>query len=577
MKTKKTLLFSLLVLIVCFGMFLGTTYAWFTDSVSSAGNIIQTGTLKVGMQWADGKSSLTESTEWKDASVGAIFNNKNWEPGYTEVKHIKISNNGSLALKYQVLIKPEGEVSKLADVIDVYYSDPATQVANRSDLNELEKLGTLTEVLAKLVETGSGVLEAGKADTITLALKMQEEVGNEYQNLKLCEGFAIQVVATQVNAEEDSFGSDYDKDVEYPCVSAPVIIPNGDVNEALTITENEVEIEMPSTFINNLSDEITKVAIVFAEPVMSNQSITFAYVDMVDQNGNKIDLSNNDEQFIVTIKEQTAFVPGTAIDIYHDGVKVATTSVAADGSISYSVTHLCEINITTIKDAYYVGTAEDFATEVYYGGTIVPTADITLPNYLLTFSDTEIYLNGKNITAENNFLFVAPAEGAKLTIKGLGTVSTTTGYAGYVEKQGILTIEGGTFNLGQTNNAAHFFTQNSGKTIINGGTFISNDENTPIIYCINGFVEINGGFFQNTANSKQALLSMGNNIKYVHNQKITLSGGTFVNWNPMDSAFAKPWTNPDVPALIVLADGYEMISLVQANGDIWYTVVPSNN
>ena len=56
----------------------------------------------------------------------------------------------------------------------------------------------------------------------------------------------------------------------------------------------------------------------------------------------------------------------------------ATTSVAADGSISYSVTHLCEINITTIKDAYYVGTAEDFATEVYYGGTIVPTADITL-------------------------------------------------------------------------------------------------------------------------------------------------------------------------------------------------------
>ena len=112
------------------------------------------------------------------------------------------------------------------------------------------------------------------------------------------------------------------------------------------------------------------------------------------------------------------------------------------------------------------------------------------------------------------------------------------------------------------------------KTIINGGTFISNDADTPILYCINGFIEINGGFFQNTANSKQALLSMGNNLKYANNQKITLSGGTFVNWNPLDSTFARPWTNPDVPALIVLAEGYQMISETQANGDVWYTVVP---
>ena len=67
---------------------------------------------------------------------------------------------------------------------------------------------------------------------------------------------------------------------------------------------------------------------------------------------------------------------------------------------------------------------------------------------------------------------------------------------------------------------------------------------------------------------------MGNNIKYANNQKITLSGGTFVNWNPLSSAFAQAWTNPDVPALIVLADGYQMISETQDNGDVWYSVVP---
>ncbi|MBR4019191.1 MAG: hypothetical protein IKK12_06530, partial [Clostridia bacterium] len=135
---------------------------------------------------------------------------------------------------------------------------------------------------------------------------------------------------------------------------------------------------------------------------------------------------------------------------------------------------------------------------------------------------------------------------------------------------------GGDFNLGETTdaNSGSLFSQNSATIVINDGTFISSDSNTPIVYCINGFAEINGGFFQNTAKPSQALLGMGNNLNYINNQKITLSGGTFVNWNPMDSAFARPWTNPDVPALIVLADGYQMVSETQTNGDVWYSVVP---
>ena len=44
----------------------------------------------------------------------------------------------------------------------------------------------------------------------------------------------------------------------------------------------------------------------------------------------------------------------------------------------------------------------------------------------------------------------------------------------------------------------------------------------------------------------------------------------------MTSAFAQSWTNPDVPAMIVLAEGYEMISETQENGDVWYMVVPVN-
>ena len=78
--TKRALLMSVVSLIVCFTMLLGTTYAWFTDSVTSAGNIIKSGTLDIEMYWADGKEDPATAT-WTDASTGAIFNNDKWEPG----------------------------------------------------------------------------------------------------------------------------------------------------------------------------------------------------------------------------------------------------------------------------------------------------------------------------------------------------------------------------------------------------------------------------------------------------------------------------------------------------------------
>ena len=86
MKTKKTvkkaLLSSVVALVVSFTMLLGTTFAWFTDSAESKGNIIQTGTLDVAMHWADGDEDPASAT-WNNAESGAIFGYANWEPGYT--------------------------------------------------------------------------------------------------------------------------------------------------------------------------------------------------------------------------------------------------------------------------------------------------------------------------------------------------------------------------------------------------------------------------------------------------------------------------------------------------------------
>ena len=212
--TKRALLASVMAMLLCFTMLLGTTFAWFTDSVTSGNNIIKSGTLDVEMYWADG-TEAPDSATWTDASTGAIFNYDKWEPGYVEVRHIKIANEGTLALKYQIKIVANGEVSDLADVIDVYYVDPAQQIADRTELTADKKIGTLTEVLTGLDATASGELAANTADTITLALKMQESAGNEYQNKSIGSDFSVILMATQDNVEKDAFDENYD-DIEIP-------------------------------------------------------------------------------------------------------------------------------------------------------------------------------------------------------------------------------------------------------------------------------------------------------------------------------------------------------------------------
>ncbi|RZS94268.1 TasA family protein [Cuneatibacter caecimuris] len=229
--TKRALLASVLSVVVCAAMLVGSTFAWFTDSVTSAGNIIKSGNLDVTMEWADGTKALNTS-EWKDASKEAIFNYDLWEPGYTEVRHVKISNLGSLSLKYEIRIVPTGDVGELADVIDVYYIKDGQQISDRTQLNDTNKIGTLTQILAKPY-AAKGHIPAGDnaADVATIAFKMRETADNEYQGLSIGSDFAIQLVATQYTAESDSFGSDYDTDADF---AATYRVSPGNIGEYLS-------------------------------------------------------------------------------------------------------------------------------------------------------------------------------------------------------------------------------------------------------------------------------------------------------------------------------------------------------
>ena len=591
--TKRALLLSALSLLLCVSMLVGSTFAWFTDSVTSGSNIIQSGKLDIVLEYWDGSS-------WVDAQgkvipfVAADGRDQSkilWEPGCTyEMAPFRVRNEGNLNTKFIVLLNGVTGDEKLMEVIELKtrFNNFPESMLNGSAGNVYRRFEDAEYGIMYGMDVGNVVFDesvaakgqvtagTGHTDTsaeFTIIGHMAEEAGNEYQNLSI-EGISITVIATQQSYESDSFGTSYDKNAKFPNVSAPVSIPEQGAQQPVTIEAKGMTVEVPAEVINDLPDEVTSMSLVYTEPVAGDNSISFASVEFVDQNGEKINMENNTTPMDVTLPVQATFAPGTVLDVFHDGVKVDTTAVAADGSISYTATHFCAVSVAMPEDAYYVANYDEFYTEVYYGGKVIPTKDIALNGFLVSPNAADIYLNGKNITGQTNFFFYAPIESAKLSINGVGTVTTTNGYVSMATSGGEFTVNGGTFQMGNTTQKGHFFTQNSAKTIINGGTFLSSDADSPIVYCINGFVEINGGFFQNTANPQQALLGMGNNLNYANNQKITISGGTFVNWNPMDSAFARPWTDPDVPALIVLADGYEMVSETQANGDVWYTVVP---
>lgn len=216
--TKRTLIMSLLSMVLCMSMLIGTTFAWFTDSVTSTNNVIKSGTLDVTLEYKD----KLEDT-YQDASQGAIFNYQLWEPGFVQVKHVKIANVGTLALKFQLNIIPNmqpvaGEAN-LADVIDVYMVEGATKI-DRATLAASTPVGTLSSLMADADGAAYGNLSADTSKEYTIALKMQESAGNEYQDLSVGDGFSVQLLATQYTEEEDAFDDRYDKDASY--LSTPV-------------------------------------------------------------------------------------------------------------------------------------------------------------------------------------------------------------------------------------------------------------------------------------------------------------------------------------------------------------------
>ena len=188
--TKRALLSSIMAMLICVAMLIGTTFAWFTDSASTAVNKIQAGTLDVQLLDANDNNIEGGTLKWQKAAGAPADEQVLWEPGCTyNLEFFKIKNNGNLALKYKIVI---------------------SGIAGDAELNEAivwsYKLADGTDFPI----TSEGHLLAGEdTDLITISGHMKEEAGNEYQGLSI-EGIAITVYATQYTSEYDSNNNTYD-------------------------------------------------------------------------------------------------------------------------------------------------------------------------------------------------------------------------------------------------------------------------------------------------------------------------------------------------------------------------------
>ena len=221
--TKRALISSALALLMCVAMLIGTTFAWFTDTASTAVNKIQAGNLDVQLEYSK------DLTEWKKVTdTTKVFEDSTlWEPGRTEVVYLRVTNAGKLALKYTL------------GIYNLYNSTGKNVLGNKYSLSDYVKLGVVeadaayadraaaisaVQDSAKTLNSigDTGVVGADLATNTTkvyaMVLYMPTEVGNEanpknndpYWAAKV--SFGISVSATQAMSESDSFDNTYDED-----------------------------------------------------------------------------------------------------------------------------------------------------------------------------------------------------------------------------------------------------------------------------------------------------------------------------------------------------------------------------
>ena len=358
--TKRALLASALSLFLCFAMLLGTTFAWFTDSVTSANNIIVSGNLDIELEYWSG-------TEWVDVSGKSdILTNQLWEPGVTEVAYLRIANAGSLALKYQLGINivsetegenKDGDPFKLSDYIQFGVVENvngetaayATREAAVAAVSESKKISAGYDKATSMV--------AGEELYLALVVWMPTTVGNEANHngtapeIKL----GINVFATQATAENDSFGNDYDE------FSAAFTLEEANEMLAENLDVVMYGVEEPTEVLEIPADYTGTVALTNVTLAGINKAASARATDDV------LNLVISGDVSVIAQDANASAISATKINISGNGHLTAV----ANGLHAYGIggENTESITITGVTIDYVAGGSvqKDFVSDLKYG------------------------------------------------------------------------------------------------------------------------------------------------------------------------------------------------------------------
>ena len=291
--TKRALLTSALALLMCVTMLVGATFAWFTDTASTGVNKIQAGNLKMEVTY---KNTADGNFEKVNKETPVFNNNALWEPGHVEYVVLRVSNVGSLALKYKLGINiasetgstsVDGNAFKLSDYIRFAVLD-----GDQSGLDRDNLVTAATD--SKLIKEGYTAednMTAGANKVVTLVVWMPTTVGNEANHLTGKSApsidLGISVVATQYTHENDSFNNQYDKDA--PLDFEPV----------------STAAELKAAATNGKNVQLTQ-DVTLTDTLAFNSPVT------IDLNGKTLSSSlNNENRYSLVTKADATIVNGT--------------------------------------------------------------------------------------------------------------------------------------------------------------------------------------------------------------------------------------------------------------------------
>ncbi len=215
--TKRALMASLISMLLCLTMLIGSTFAWFTDNATASVNTIEAGTLEIAIVDAEGEE-LTEALSFKNVDGSTSIK---WEPNATfQTGEFYIQNKGNLYLTYKIEVNnTKVSYNKLNEVIDFTLID--------AEGKEYD----LTSELELAPETKSGALK--------IQGHMSQDADNSYQGLTL-DGVAITVYAKQATEEKDMTDDQYDKDAAYDGEIVTVKTPDEFIAAFAALEEDQV-------------------------------------------------------------------------------------------------------------------------------------------------------------------------------------------------------------------------------------------------------------------------------------------------------------------------------------------------